>query len=946
VNRGRKLAIASTICGLGLQSAIAFAQNDAASVPRQPEETTPIPYDSVIKLHSAQEGAQEAASIMKKRARAAAEALAPPGTRWRGVEVSDAQKTAQGIVRQGSRTARVLKGAKVIDDLQDGVQILTPIAERGLSGVTDSGQQAIDVVANNKAAEWTGAACGRWGMCAGARFGPGWAVVGGVVGYAVGAVAGSATYKYVIKPRVKPVIKAAGEALAEQSKVRERITSLNVVGPNSAEPGEPLTFTAQGTVELDLPPMASGLEGPAPSTGGRMTVKLPGTQNLTEKVAWNYSGGFSSGPGQVTVDCSAEGGRISVDAIDHASGLRGQVSVSVGKLKLNDLMLTVGREVAKPGESIPVRVNAYYGNRYCSREVTVLPGDLSWEVSEGGAVLNDALRIAAEKKSGVVTLSVKGPNNVSSGTRSVRIEEPRLERIAISVPPEVKPCDVVTPSAVGFYSDDPGTPRAVQGLRWSFAGRYTPRGNGAARADWPDSILTVTASAPSGAAEISQTTDVKVGPLGRKIPWFPIENVTIVSRITVGSGFVAKAIEFSCDEGARPARNVRWSSSAPGILACSATGECTGLAAGVAVVSIEYEGRTVTGQNVKVDPLPQQPVAATPTADDAPAVKPAKTCTHWSDCPPGYVCEGGQCVTKPELSVACSPQVVKVGQPVNVSVGATYADRGYIDVTGTAKLSRSNPFVPTDAGTYVVSANYQGVIGRCAVKVEGDKPSPCPGDQVRATDGSCVPVSSVEAVTGTYRQRQSDRDKSATPLPGTGVGSLTWPPGAVSGERGGRAFGSDSLRDAINRGMKDAAGGGQRDTRSDAGTQEQAGGGGGSGGGTGTQAGGGSSGTGTPTPPVKQPTTPVAEKEAWYQFRWVMVRSKPDCRVWTQTVYNNAYLIPSEISQYIDYVKRQMPTLHVGIAPSATFVSGTVTQVAGPLAKAPAYPGDSITCSN
>jgi hypothetical protein len=181
------------------------------------------------------------------------------------------------------------------------------------------------------------------------------------------------------------------------------------------------------------------------------------------------------------------------------------------------------------------------------------------------------------------------------------------------------------------------------------------------------------------------------------------------------------------------------------------------------------------------------------------------------------------------------------------------------------------------------------------------------------------------------------------------------------------------MKDAIERGVK-ATGGGLTGGRTDAGTGATIGGSSGSGSGTtggGTTAGGTTSGgttsggttgggttgggtgdqptkpdkPGTPTtPPVKPPAATAPEQLAWYQFRWVIVRRKVDCRYWTQTLYNNAYIRPSEVPQYIDYVKRDLPTLP--LPNNVSFVSGTVTQVAGPVAKEPPVADQTFDCRN
>lgn len=941
----------------------------AAAVDGQPsaQREKDNPYGVLIKNG---EGIQKAAEILEQvKSPGLQKGLRETGAvfnprQWtykNAAEPYRALEAGVGPVKRGASLAsQVLPGGvrfvTGVDKVLDGWDIVKPFYKEGFAGIKQVPLAVVDVVANNKASEWGAVYCARTTFCATARFGPKVAIPATILAGIVGGAGSSYTYQYIVKPpikyvyeyKVEPVVKGL---VAGQGKPKERIVSLAVSGPGDADPGDEVQFRAIGDVEMTYSATDSS---PGAEGGSRLvTTRAPGV-NLSAKVDWKFVGADSVGFGRAAVPCSASGGMVTVVATDPLTGTEASSAFSVSKILLNDLVIEPGTARAKPGDSVSLRVSAFEGKDKCAREAKVSPDDLAWIVSRGGSVTGGTLAIASDAPAGPMTIAARGPNNVLSPTVTIEVEQQRrLQNIVVAVEPTVEVCGIITPTATGVFSDDPKTPRAIPGLRWRFEGdKHSLRGDSQARAEWPDSVIRVIATARAGeadATEVRGEASVRVGGLGARVPYFPIQSIILSNHIKVGGGFVARAIEFSCDAGAKPASGVTWSSSAPGVLACSASGECTGVAPGAAEVNVHYNNRIVTHEPVTVAAVPE---TAAPTKVDAASTTaaPAKVCAHWSDCPAGYICEAGQCVAKPELSVACSPAAVRVGEAVTVSVTAVYPGRS-VDVTGIAKLSRGNPFVPTDAGTYIVSANYQGVIGRCAVKVEGDKPSPCPGDQVRASDGSCVSVSSVDAVMGNYAQRQSERDKSATPLSGVGVGSQNWPPGTTPGERGTRLFGSDSLRNAINRGMSDATRGGQRDTRSDAGTQEPTGGGGsassGSGGGaTGTQVSGGLSGTGTSVPPVKQPTTGVVEKRAWYQFRWVAVRSKPDCPRWIQTVYNNAYLTPSEIPQYIDYVKRQMPTIHVGVAPSATFVSGTVTQVAGPQTKPPAYPGDSVFCSN
>lgn len=841
--------------------------------------------------------------VMRAAARDAARAL-PQG--------QQASNAAEQIFRRSSETAQGLKSLAPAAEYIQGLDTLSDIAQVGdklaNEGGAAAGAEAVDVVLNNSAGSYGaagGASGGAW--LGGATCGPAGAVVGTVVGAVVGAVCSSAAYQRYVGPHVKKAVK---EFLENQpppnAPTRETWKSLAIEGPGEVEPGATTQFRAFATlvVEFQAPQFGPGQEDVT-----RLVSRELQHVDVTQRVRWAASAGEIVGAGGLYADCNQEGASMSVFAT--AAQLEASAPVTVKQLPLKAIEVTVQPAQAYPGATVALAAMGTYGNGQCERRAP-LTEQVTWQASEGGSVSAGSLQISPDKTSGSVSVSATGPGKVASNTAVVAILQPKLEQIEVTARSTANPCEVVEFAAYGYYSNQPQLRQPLRGANWTFSGRYAQLGPSSVRAIWPNSSITATVTAD----QLTQQASVQVLPLPKTSPYFPIEDVTIATGVKVGASIQNRATEFYC-QGDRPSSRtatagIAWSSDSAGVLSCTATGACTGLKPGIANVILKYENREVTRRPVTVFAEPAA-AAATPDGTSTTPAQPQRKLIS--------------------LTIAPASSTIRSGQTVYFSVIATFDDGTVEDVTGAASISHGNPFARKEAGTYPISAMYQGVIGRGAtvqvMKDEAATPQPgvaagCATASDCPADHDCVQNRCVRSGAGPDEEerRAMELQSSRTQRRAGEVGGK---PIQIPGLLGsGGRFTLEGLRQQ----MEGAAGGtpssGPASTGPAAGTTA-----------------GGSTVPGTPgTSGPSQPAGPAAAATlGWYVYAWHIEMQITSCSRWLFTNFNVPQMAAKDIPEYEQYVLKSLP----GIA-QGKYLSGRVERISGPHATRPATPPQRNTC--
>jgi hypothetical protein len=516
-----------------------------------------------------------------------------------------------------TKAARVLKWLDKISDVKE----VGYAAKEG--GAEAASLRTLEVTGKNLFVSLVA----EYGAAAGSAIGtlfpgpPHGTLIGGVVGGAAAAYAASYGYEKTVKTvfddRIKKIIE---EKRANQNRqvpkppTRREIdpgqepppgigpptppgkppvgatikcTKLIIAPPGEIEPGALARFHALADLELET------------TDTGLPSIRDTGV-DVTGAAAWASSSGSKTAQGEIQTECSMEGQGLTATAT--FMNQTAAVTVKVKSIPLTFLKISAAPESAQPGKTVSLSAEATYKNSFCEFTKSNPPG-LQYTVSDGATISGNSLTIDLDKESGYVTVSaILGPENIPSNTAVITVLPPLLERVVLSAPAAVNPCQIVTFELFGYYSHDPevAVPLSTDSVLWEIAGRCAPLGPNVVRATWPGETIVVIAKTLDGHTDEAR---VKVNPLPNSSPWFPLQDVTISSDVKVGESITNTAIEFACEgsqHSAVPAKNVEWQSDAPEILSCTSNGICTGLAPGKANVRLIYNGREVTSRVVNV----------------------------------------------------------------------------------------------------------------------------------------------------------------------------------------------------------------------------------------------------------------------------------------------------------------------------------------------------------
>jgi len=629
-----RLGLAAVLCGACLWPAPLPADEPGAQT--HPVEQAAIVLGHIANNGSALEAAGKAAAATTSRAGATEAVRAVASGTWSSRRVMEGaaalraeSKVIDAVGKSGLTTA--LKGANIA--ISVGVPIVKGVSEARDQGWTDEGVAQGAVVALEAGASSLAQNVAVWGAVA-----VGTTVLSplpprqkcmGLICYAMTASLGYTIAEEKALEAWRAHRRAQEEAEARRRQSEPRPTSgtmdlavvrVQVYAVGEAEPGGNAQFRA--TAELE----ARGGDAGLPPTRR--------SEDVTASATWTFSGGSFVAPGAAKVDCAAEGATVTATAT--LLGQSGSAAAGVRKLPLAALTVSAGRAEAKPGESVALAAEGTFANAFCTQRRSVPPGEVSWTVAGGGSAAGGTLTIGLDTESGTVTATGNAAG-IASNAVAVTVIPPTLQQLIASGPVSVPVCGIVAFDAMGEYSNRPNEPRTISPdlVRWTFSGRHTRLGPASIRADWPSSVIIATVS---GLGKIGQTS-VSVQPLPHTSAWFPIEDISIATRVKVGEAVANRALEFSCD-GPRVTGNVQWISETPDLLACSPGGECQGLAPGRASIKLIYQGEVKTSRYVEV------------YADDAEA---APECRVDDDCPRGQVCNAeGTCVAR---RADASPQV-------------------------------------------------------------------------------------------------------------------------------------------------------------------------------------------------------------------------------------------------------------------------------------------------
>jgi len=323
----------------------------------------------------------------------------------------------------------------------------------------------------------------------------------------------------------------------------------------------------------------------------------------TKFCQWSFTTGkpVPGEKGKVKVDCDIGGKPIIAFAECKIMGsnLKSTATVKVEKLHVAELKISIGEDEVESGKTVSLAATATYKNAYCEKNVSNPPG-IQWTVSEGGQALKGSLRIDPDKTSGTISVSAN-LDGTPSNTLEVKALPPKPNRIEVTAPKSVDACKAIEFEAWGYYSNKPDARENItEKVTWSFSGRYTQLTKNSVRADWPNG--TITGEATTGDLPPVKAS-VNVNPLSDTQPWFPLQDVSIATRVKVGGTVKNRALEFRCGSDGpspTPATNVEWISETPEFLTCKSDGNCTGVKPGKAIVKIVYKGREITSRYVEV----------------------------------------------------------------------------------------------------------------------------------------------------------------------------------------------------------------------------------------------------------------------------------------------------------------------------------------------------------
>lgn|GEM_PF-6141484 len=529
----------------------------------------------------------------------------------------------EGISKTWKTAGKMAEGARVLQilDTASDVKEVGYAAKEGGAGA--AGLRALEVTGKNVFVSFVAEYGAAAGAAAGtALLGPGpGTIIGGAIGGSLSAYAASWGYEQTVKTVFDDQIKK----IIEQEKAKENPQVPKPPTWRETQPGQEPPPSIGPPTPPHKPPVSATIKctkliiaPPGEIEAGALAhfyafadlelettdIDLPPTNetgvNVTSAAAWTFSSGQKTAQGGVQTDCNMGGQAVTATAT--FMNQTAAVTAQVKNVPLTSLKISAAPESAQPGRTVSLSAEATYKNSFCEFTRTNPPG-LQYSVSDGASLSGNALTINLDKESGYVTASaILSPENVPSNTAVITVLPPLLERVVLSAPAAVNPCQTVTFELLGYYSHKPeeAVPLSTDSVLWTIAGRCAPLGPNVVQATWPGETILVSATTLDGQTAEAQ---VRVNPLPNSSPWFPLQDVTISSGLKVGESITNSAIEFACQgsqQSAVPAKNVEWQSDAPDILSCSPNGVCTGISPGKANVRLIYNGGEVTSRVVTV----------------------------------------------------------------------------------------------------------------------------------------------------------------------------------------------------------------------------------------------------------------------------------------------------------------------------------------------------------